>query len=93
MVTTLGLLGDLCCEAEQILRRMHAVQRCLMHCQDIGLRKRLLSEVERHIIRCMELENLVRSYKNDVFSESYQLQLLDELLKRVLINKTFLYQS
>ena len=90
MEKTLGLLGDLCCEAEQTWRRMRSVRRCLNQCQDVGLRKRLFAEARHHAKRCKEIRSLIQTLSSLNDSESLQVLFLDELLNRILTEEYIL---
>ena len=92
MEKTLGLLGDLCCEAEQTWRRMRSVRRCLIQCQDIGLQKRLFLEVAQHANRCNEIRDLIRTSSSLKYVDSLQVQFLDEILRRILAEEIILQQ-
>ena len=92
MEKTLGLLGDLCCEAEQTWRRMRSVRRCLNQCQDAGLRKRLFAEARLHAKKCNEIRELIEAFSNLNNSESIQVLLLNELLNRILTEEFILQQ-
>ena len=93
MEKTLGLLGDLCCEAEQTWRRMRSVRRCLNQCQDVGLQKRLFFEARHHAKRCIEIRRLIQSPLGINNSKSVQVLFLDELLNRILTEEFILQQS
>jgi len=92
MEKTLGLLGDLCCEAEQTWRRMRSVRRCLSQCQDVGLQKRLFVEARHHAKRCKEIRELIQTSQNLIKLGSIQLMFLDELLSRILTEEFILQQ-
>ena len=92
MEKTLGLLGDLCCEAEQTWRRMRSVRRCLNQCQDVGLRKRLFAEARHHAKKCNEIRELIEAFSNLNNSESIQVLFLNELLNRILTEEFILQQ-
>ena len=78
MEKTLGLLGDLCCEAEQTWRRMRSVRRCLSQCQDVGLQKRLFVEARHHAKRCKEIRQLIHTSPSLINLDSIQLLFLDD---------------
>ena len=92
MEKTLGLLGDLCCEAEQTWRRMRSVHRCLNQCQDIGLQKRLFVEARHHAKRCKEIRELIQTFSSLNNPDSIQVLFLDELLSRILTEEFILQQ-
>jgi len=92
MEKTLGLLGDLCCEAEQTWRRMRSVRRCLSQCQDVGLQKRLFVEARHHAKKCNEIRELIEAFSNLNNSESTQVLFLNELLNRILTEEFILQQ-
>ena len=92
MDRTLGLLGDLCCDAEWTWRRMRAVRRSLNQCQDSGLKKRLVTEAAQHSERCSALRASLMSSQVFRHLNSPQVQLLDELLKRTLAEQLVLEQ-
>ena len=93
MEKTLGLLGDLCCEAEQTWRRMRSVRRCLSQCQDVGLQKRLFVEARYYAKRCKEIRELIQISSAFNNPESVQILLLDELLDRILTEEFILQQN
>ena len=92
MEKTLGLLGDLCCEAEQTWRRMRSVHRCLNQCQDIGLQKRLFVEARHHAKRCKKIRDLIQTFSSLNNPDSIQALFLDELLSRILTEEFILQQ-
>ena len=92
MEKTLGLLGDLCCEAEQTWRRMRSVRRCLNQCQDVGLKKRLFVEAHHHAKRSKEIRELIQTSSNFNHLESFQFLFLEELLTRILTEELILQQ-
>ena len=92
MEMTLGLLGDLCCEAEQTWRRMRSVRRCLNQCQDVGLQKRLFFEARQHAKRCKQIRELTQTFSSINNSKSVQIMFLDELLNRILTEEYILQQ-
>ena len=83
MTGSLGLMGDLCTEAEWIWRRMRQVQVSLRNCRHSGLGSRLRAEARLHGRRCRQIQ---ASLQQGSFSSSEQLQrtLLNELLDRSL---------
>ena len=92
MEKTLGLLGDLCSEAEQTWRRMRSVRRCLNQCQDVGLQKRLFVEVRHHAKRCKEIRELIQTFLSIKNPKSIQVLFLEELLNRILTEEFILQQ-
>ena len=92
MEKTLGLLGDLCCEAEQTWRRMRSVHRCLNQCQDVGLQKRLFLEAHQHANRCKEIRKLIQTFQGFNNPKPIQVLFLDELLNRILTEEFILQQ-
>ena len=92
MEKTLGLLGDLCCEAEQTWRRMRSVHRCMNQCQDISLQKRLFVEARQHAKRCKEIRVLIKTFPGINGPKSIQVLFLDELLNRILTEEFILQQ-
>ena len=90
MEKTLGLLGDLCCEAEQTWRRMRSVRRCLTQCQDSGLQKRLLIEASQHASRGQTILDIIEKSSIIDFSNSFQVQFLKEMLYRILAEEQIL---
>ena len=92
MEKTLGLLGDLCCEAEQTWRRMRSVRRCLNQCQDVGLKKRLFVEARHHAKRSKEVRESIQTSSNFNNLESFQFLFLEELLTRILTEELILQQ-
>ena len=92
MEKTLGLLGDLCCEAEQTWRRMRSVRRCLNQCQDVGLQKRLFVEARHHAKRCKEIRRLIQTSSSLNKTESIQALFLEELVSRILTEEFILQQ-
>ena len=84
MSGSLGLMGDLCMEAEWILRRMRQVQVSLRHCRHSGLGSRLRAEARLHGRRCRQIQASLQ--QGSVASSDQQLQrtLLNELLDRSL---------
>ena len=92
MEKSLGLLGDLCCEAEQTWRRIRSVCRCLNQCQDVGLQKRLFAEARQYANRCKEIRALIQNSSSLDQSYSVQILLLAELLNRILSEEFILQQ-
>ena len=92
MEKTLGLLGDLCCEAEQTWRRMRSVHRCLNQCQDVSLQKRLFVEARQHANRCKEIRVLIQTFQGLNGPKTIQVLFLDELLNRILTEEFILQQ-
>ena len=92
MEKSLGLLGDLCCEAEQTWRRIRSVCRCLNQCQDVGLQKRLFTEARQYAKRCKEIRDLIQNSPSLKNSYSIQVLFLNELLNRILLEEVILQQ-
>ena len=78
----MGLLGDLCREAEYLWKRLATVQVALERCNNAGLRHRFSCEINVHIQRCLEMKAVVRRLEIFGLSNSYQLCLLKELIDR-----------
>jgi hypothetical protein len=51
---TMGLLGDLCGEAEYLWKRLATVHVALERCNNAGLRRRFSFELKLHVERCQE---------------------------------------
>ena len=83
MSKSLGLFGDLCCEAEWILKRLLAIRYSLRRSHHQGLISRLNVEAVQHVERCCEIRQAIHRWNcsNQAVS-STQLILLDELLLR-----------
>ena len=79
---TMGLLGDLCREAEYLWKRLATVQVALERCNNSGLRRRFSSEINVHIQRCLEMQAVVNGIEVFGLSKSCQLCLLKELIDR-----------
>ena len=56
---TMGLLGDLCGEAEYLWKRLATVHVALERCSNSGLRRRFSFELKVHIERCQEMKVVV----------------------------------
>jgi hypothetical protein len=78
----MGLLGDLCREAEYLWKRLSTVQVALERCNNSGLRRRFFSEINSHTQRCLEMQTLVSGLETFGLSKSCQLCLLKELIDR-----------
>ena len=81
---TMGLLGDLCGEAEYLWKRLATVHVALERCSNSGLRRRFSFELKVHIERCQEMKVVVSKLELLGFSESCQFCLLKELVRRAL---------
>ena len=81
---TMGLLGDLCGEAEYLWKRLATVHVALERCSNSGLRRRFSFELKVHIERCQEMKVVVSKLEVLGFSQSYQFCLLKELVRRAL---------
>ena len=80
----MGLLGDLCGEAEYLWKRLATVHIALERCSNSGLRRRFSFELKVHIERCQEMEVVVSKLEVLGLSQSYQFCLLKELVRRAL---------
>ena len=80
----MGLLGDLCGEAEYLWKRLATVHVALERCSNSGLRRRFSFELKVHIERCQEMKVVVSKLEVLGFSQSYQFCLLKELVRRAL---------
>ena len=80
----MGLLGDLCGEAEYLWKRLATVHVALERCSNSGLRRRFSSELKVHIERCQEMKVVVSKLEVLGLSQSYQFCLLKELVRRAL---------
>ena len=83
MAGSLGLIGDLCVEAEWILRRMCQVQVSLRNCCHSGLGSRLRAEARLHGFRCKQIQASLQQ-GSVLWSDQPQRRLLNELLDRSL---------
>ena len=81
---TMGLLGDLCGEAEYLWKRLATVHVALERCSNSGLRRRFSFELKVHIERCQEMKVVVSRLEVLGLSQSYQFCLLKELVRRAL---------
>ena len=81
---TMGLLGDLCGEAEYLWKRLVTVHVALERCNNAGLRRRFSFELKVHIERCQEMKVVVSNLELLGLSQSCQFYLLKELLRRAL---------
>lgn len=81
---TMGLLGDLCGEAEYLWKRLATVHVALERCSNSGLRRRFSFELKVHIERCQEMKVVVSKLEVLGLSQSYQFCLLKELVRRAL---------
>ena len=80
----MGLLGDLCGEAEYLLKRLATVHIALERCNNAGLRRRFSFELKLHIERCQEMKVVVSKLELLGLSQSCQFCLLKELVRRAL---------
>jgi hypothetical protein len=80
----MGLLGDLCGEAEYLWKRLATVHIALERCSNSGLRRRFSFELKVHIERCQEMKVVVSKLEVLGLSQSYQFCLLKELVRRAL---------
>ena len=81
---TMGLLGDLCGEAEYLWKRLVTVHVALERCNNAGLRRRFSFELKHHVERCQEMKAVVSKLEVLGLSHSYQFCLLKELVSRAL---------
>ena len=80
----MGLLGDLCGEAEYLWKRLATVHVALERCSNSGLRRRFSFELKVHTERCQEMKVVVSKLEVLGLSQSYQFCLLKELVRRAL---------
>ena len=80
----MGLLGDLCGEAEYLWKRLATVHVALERCNNAGLRRRFSLELKLHVERCQEMKVVVSKLEVLGLSHSYQFCLLKELVSRAL---------
>ena len=80
----MGLLGDLCGEAEYLWKRLITVHVALERCNNAGLRRRFSFELKHHVERCQEMKAVVSKLEVLGLSHSYQFCLLKELVSRAL---------
>ena len=80
----MGLLGDLCGEAEYLWKRLATVHVALERCSNSGLRRRFSFELKVHIERCQEMKVVVSKLEVLGLSQSYQFCLMKELVRRAL---------
>ena len=80
----MGLLGDLCGEAEYLWKRLVTVHVALERCNNAGLRRRFSFELKHHVERCQEMKAVVSKLEVLGLSHSYQFCLLKELVSRAL---------
>ena len=83
MSRSLGLIGDLCVEADWIWRRMRQVQVALSNCRHPGLGSRLRAEARLHGCRCKQIQAFLQQ-GSFLLSDQPQRRLLNELLDRSL---------
>jgi hypothetical protein len=81
---TMGLLGDLCVEAEYLLKRLATVHAALERCNNAGLRHRFAFELKLHVERCQDMKVVVGKLEVIGLSHSCQFCLLKELVSRAL---------
>ena len=81
---TMGLLGDLCGEAEYLWKRLVTVHVALERCNNAGLRRRFSFELKHHVERCQEMKAVVSNLEVLGLAHSYQFCLLKELVSRAL---------
>ena len=80
----MGLLGDLCVEAEYLWKRLATVHVALERCNNAGLRRRFSLELKLHVERCQEMKIVVSKLEVLGLSHSCQFRLLKELVSRAL---------
>ena len=80
----MGLLGDLCGEAEYLWKRLATVHVALERCSNSGLRRRFSFGRKVHIERCQEMKVVVGKLEVLGLSQSCQFCLLKELVRRAL---------
>ena len=85
MSPTLGLVGDLCVEAEWILKRVRSLHRSMQRCQDLELLGRLRAEVDYYVQRCNQIQEIQRIFSPSQSKESIHWFFLIELINRSLL--------
>ena len=83
-----SILLSLCEEAEWIWRRMKACERSLNRCHDHLLQGRLCTECHSLRARCQELNAASCALARYGHADSWQLNLLNELLGRIKIHSS-----
>ena len=84
MSPTLGLVGDLCVEAEWIWRRVCSLRRSMERCSDLVLLERLRNEVQQYVDRCLKIKEIKTLFAASTIKESYHWIFLNELTNRTL---------
>ena len=84
MSSTLGLVGDLCVEAEWIWRRVCSLRRSMERCSDLVLLERLRNEVQQYVDRCLKIKEIKNLFAASIIKESYHWIFLNELTNRTL---------
>ena len=84
MSSTLGLVGDLCVEAEWIWRRVCSLRRSMERCSDLVLLERLRNEVQQYVDRCLKIKEIKSLFAASIINESYHWSFLNELTNRTL---------
>ena len=84
MEPTLGLVGDLCSEAEWIWNRIRYIRKSVVRCHDQLFLNRLQEEVVQYTNRCLEIRKILDLLQSSSNRVSCQLDFLDELTKRSL---------
>ena len=84
MSPTLGLVGDLCVEAEWIWRRVCSLRRSMERCSDLVLLERLRNEVQQYVDRCLKIKEIKSLFPASIIKESYHWIFLNELTNRTL---------
>ena len=82
--SSIGLIGDLCSEAEWMYRRAISVRRALIRCKDKSLEKRLVLEVDQYNLRCQEILRSTNIMRNFMNSNSIQITFLIDLVNLTL---------
>ena len=85
MSPTLGLVGDLCVEAEWIWKRVCSLRRSMQRCQDLELLGRLRAEVDHYVQRCNQIQEIQRIFPPSQSKESIHWFFLIELINRTLL--------
>ena len=92
-MNSLGVLGDLCREAEWIWRRMQSLRGCIQRCQNPRLKERLAAEMCLHRSRCLAIKASLTKIKHHLDPQSAQQYLLHELLYRCLSKTLIINQT
>lgn len=84
MSPTLGLVGDLCVEAEWIWRRVCSLRRSMERCMDMNLLERLRKETQQYVDRCLKIKEIKNLFSVSYLEDSLHLAFLNELTNRTL---------